>query len=69
MSLEFATSEELVKELLKRETFPGIIIYSKETHRKDHQNHEMVAASTMDSKSTISVMKQALNSFIDFHKK
>lgn len=39
MELEFATNKELIGELMKRQTFAGIIIFSQDEHRQNTQTH------------------------------
>lgn len=39
MELEFATNKELVGELMKRQTFAGIIIFSQDEHKQNTQMH------------------------------
>jgi hypothetical protein len=40
MTLELATTEELIAELLGRTTFAGLILYSPEAHKFNGQVHE-----------------------------
>lgn len=40
MSLELATTDQLIEELFKRETFAGVIVYSPDTHRFNDQHHD-----------------------------
>lgn len=39
MSLEFATNQELVEELMKRTTFAGVVVCSRKQH-KDREVHD-----------------------------
>ena len=38
--LEFATTEDMIKEIMKRNTFAGIIIYSENQHFAHGQTHD-----------------------------
>jgi hypothetical protein len=40
MSLEFHTNEELIKELIGRSTFTGLILRSEDEHRSNEQIHQ-----------------------------
>ena len=40
MSLEFCTNEELIKELIGRSTFLGLILCSENEHRAKKQVHQ-----------------------------
>lgn len=39
MDLEFASNEELIKELMERQTFAGVIVCSRK-ERKDREVHD-----------------------------
>ena len=39
MELEFASNEQLIKELMKRQTFAGVVVCSRK-ERKDREVHD-----------------------------
>ena len=59
--LEFATSQELVKELARRDTFAGIILYSLEEQKEYDQYHDVFSLITKATpEDTVDILKNAI---------
>lgn len=57
--MQFATNQELIDELMKRQTFAGIIISSTEEHRNKEQTHNDFAVYSMAcNEDTISILNK-----------
>lgn len=65
MSIEFYTSEELVQELSKRNTFVGIIIHSEKEHKAEHSLHKHwhVVSSNLTNEQALKLMNDVANYF------
>lgn len=60
--LEMLSTEEIINELFKRETFAGVIIYSRNEHRFDGQPHQgMVLKTSVCPESTVIMLEKGLN--------
>ena len=63
MTLEFATTQELLEELMNRETFVGMIIHSEDENKSQSQVHENFRFyTTSDIQSTIVMLNTAIES-------
>jgi 3-dehydroquinate dehydratase len=63
MDLELTTSEELMKELINRTTFVGIIIHSKHENRGNHVTHSnfTVKIGALNDEQAIHILELALD--------
>jgi|SaaInlV_100m_DNA_2_1039680.scaffolds.fasta_scaffold62361_2 hypothetical protein len=60
-SMQFATNQELIGELMKRQTFAGIIISSTEEHKNNEQTHNDFAVySAACNEDTISILSKII---------
>ena len=61
MELEFATNRDIIGELIKRQTFAGVIIFSQDEHRQNTQTHNdfhlYTAASPED---TVAILRRII---------
>ena len=58
--LELVPTEELIKEILSRNTFAGLILYSPETHKFDGQFHEdFQLRTTASEEDTVRLLNMA----------
>lgn len=63
MSLEFATTQELIDELMKRTTFAGLVLCSSTEHKHDRQVHsDLRLYTTADEESTVQILERAITS-------
>ena len=61
MELEFASTPDLIKELMNRQTFVGLIICSEDENKHDTQCHEKFKFySTSDIESTLAMLRIAV---------
>lgn len=61
MTLELATTEQLIGELMRRTTFAGIILYSPESHKFNGQMHQDFRLLTpADQEDTIRLLETAI---------
>lgn len=61
MTLELATTEELLAELMGRQTFAGLVLYSPEAHKFDGQMHEGFKLLTpANEEDTIRLLESAI---------
>lgn len=62
MELEFATNKELVGELMNRQTFAGIVIFSQDEHRQNAQTHNHFYLYTVVCpEDTVDILKMILS--------
>jgi hypothetical protein len=69
--LEFYTAEELIKELLKRNTFVGLIVRSEQEHKIEgsiHRNWDITYIN-LTVEQSYSVMKDITNHFQELTEK
>jgi hypothetical protein len=60
IDLEFATTEQLVKELFNRPTFLGVLVYSNDAHKFQGQDHNnCVVATTCCLENALKLLKNA----------
>lgn len=59
--LELITTSDLIKELFRRETFTGILIFSKDDHKINFQKHEFNVATTTDYATSIQILQEVIN--------
>lgn len=61
MSLELATTAELIDELFSRTTFAGILLYSPKMHKVQGQNHpEIRLRASTEDQTTIRLMEKGI---------
>jgi len=62
MMLEFFTNKELIEEIIKRQTFAGLILFSESEQRFDGQVHEdFKLYTTADEDSTLKMLENTVN--------
>ena len=62
MEIEFATNKDLIGELVKRQTFAGIIISSEDEHRSNNQTHNEFAVYTAAcQEDTVDILKKIIS--------
>ena len=58
--LELVSTEDLIKEVLSRNTFAGLILYSPETHKFNGQFHEdFQLRTTASEEDTVRLLNMA----------
>lgn len=61
MDLEIATNKDIIGELMKRQTFAGIIISSTDEHKQDSQTHnEFEVYTAACPEDTVSILKKII---------
>lgn len=65
MSIEFATTNELIAELLNRTTFVGIIIHSMDENRDPDMFHKSFQISTTLSSENLSKLLSHVTHFVE----
>lgn len=61
MSLELATTTELIEELFNRTTFAGVLLYSATPHKQHGQIHkEFCLRSSTENDSTIFLLEKGI---------
>ncbi len=61
MEIEFATNRDLIGELMKRQTFAGIIVLSEDEHRSNNQTHNEFAVYTAACpEDTVDILKKII---------
>ncbi len=63
MLLEFATTQELIDELMRRTTFAGLVLCSSKEHKNPNTFHDDLRLfTTADAESTLAILEKALAS-------
>ena len=63
MSLELATTSELIEELFSRTTFAGVLLYSTETHKRQGQRHtDFHLRSSTENASSLYLLEKGVES-------
>ena len=60
MSLEFATNDELIKELMKRTTFAGVVVCSRKEKRDNEVHDNWDVYSSLNLGQTKIILEHAL---------
>jgi hypothetical protein len=59
--LEFATTASLIKELFRRKTFVGVMVFSPDNHRHESQTHsQFTLMSSTDETGAILILEAGI---------
>ena len=62
MELEFSTNKDLIGELMKRQTFAGIIIFSQDEHKQNIQTHnDFYIYTAAGPEDTVDILKKVIS--------